>query len=113
MTWDVEQDRDYLDCFIQQVGDVLNIKWHRVKEEIELLQVELGVGRLLVHRGLKNFRSLLAIVEREPEEPAVLNREVGGCGGLRGLDGSFVELASLFDLAAAPLQVDPLQENVD
>ena len=63
MTWDVEQDRDYLDCFIQQVGDVLNIKWHRVKEEIELLQVEFGVGGLLVHRDLKNFRSLLAIVE--------------------------------------------------
>ena len=81
MTWD-EQDRDYLDCFIKQVCDVLNIKWHRVKEEIELLQVELGVGGLLVHRSLKNFSSLLAIVEREPEEPAVLDGEVGGCGSL-------------------------------
>merc|ERR1719429_873856 len=102
-----------LDCFVKQVGDVLNIKWHRVKEEVELLQVELGVGGLLVHRGLKNFRSLLAIVEREPEEPAVLDGEVGGGGSLGGLDGSFVELASLFDLPATPLQVDPLQENVD
>ena len=25
---------DYLDCFIKQVCDVLNIKWHRVKEEV-------------------------------------------------------------------------------